>query len=396
MQLSSSTLSLSIPSHPVSSALKTDALGAVFFHPPPSSPPSPPSTATTERSSSSSSSTSSASSYAWLDRSDSSSSMLSLDRLSSFSIIDAAAVLPHPSFSADFSLEVAVQARRALQDVTNRPPLQLPSPLPLEKATVDVSPATQRGQHRTEPLPPLSSACTLHLARDHQLVLLAGQSRLHCYNPAAPYLPHRPLLLSWLLEVSATALQLPPMTVHSAVALFDHLASSHPIPLPTLQLIGLTCIFLSWKFSLPFYSQPSAARLLAFTPGLYSVPQLCQAELAALARLHWTVDVITPSHFIDQWRAMHPHDCDLWACVDQLDRLCLHAYDLRAYQPALVACGLVQAARVMVGCEEEWDLPVDMGCEVEEGEVRQCAQRVLEVYEEVHGLVDEDGVDMQE
>ena len=163
------------------------------------------------------------------------------------------------------------------------------------------------------------------------------------------------------------------------MALFDHLASTHPVPLPSLQLIGLACLLLSSKFCLPFHSQPSISLLLSLTPGLYSDSQLRDAELACLARLGWNVHIITPTHFIDAWHLhprmspTHPH---LLPAIDHLDRLSLHVYDLRASDPALIACGVVHAARAWLGMAETAS-DLAMGCDYGDDEVKACAHRLL-------------------
>ena len=391
-----------VPTVFVAAHRKAAETSVLLFRSSLTSPSSPLSTATTDASSS-------PSTTAWLDRSDSASSIDSLDwRSNSSSSISSSTLHSEriieeddeeeerevePPLLMESSTASHPTGRRALVDVTNHlPPLQLPHSQPLVKVTAE--------RPRRQLLPALSPLSMSHLAVDHQLVLLSTQSRLHCYNPSAPYLPYRPLLLSWLLEVSVEALGLPPLTVHAAVALFDHLASSHAIPLPSLQLIGLTCVLLSCKFSLPFDCQPSMSHLLSLTPGLHR-SHLCEAELAVLSRLHWNVDIITPTHFLEQWRAQYESQWGdaLWEWVDVLDRVVLEAYDLREWEVGLLACGILRAARMMMEGEDGEagaERGMDMGCEFGEVRVRGCARRVCEVYEAWHGWREDDGVEMRE
>ena len=372
-------LSVDVPPHMSGKASPPFASPALFRP-----PPSPVSTARAAVSDS-------PSSLLWMDRTDSASSVESLEWSASSASSTESSVSagelplsqePEPCGATDANH----RARRVLAELTNTAlSLTLPPSQPLTKQC-----PLNHSRPAQQPLGPLSCATARWLSLEHHHELLVSQHRHQCYNPAAAYLPYRALLLSWLLECGASPLHLPALTTHSAVGLLDHLASLHPIPLPSLQLIALTAVLLSAKFTLPWDAQPSIPLLLSLAPGLYSAEQLRDAELAVLTRLQWTVDVVTPMHFLDAWQA-HPASlpghADLWRCVRSLERSTLAAYHLRRWTVCVRACGLLYAARLCVGLPS-WSVELARVCGCVEEQVMACGSEVLTAYDrgqQTHG-----------
>src|SRR5262245_38129930 len=97
----------------------------------------------------------------------------------------------------------------------------------------------------------------------------------------------RGILNDWLIEVHST-FRLLPETLFLAVNTVDRFLSVRVVSLAKLQLVGITCLFMSCKYE--EVMSPSVSSFIKAADSSYTESEVLQAERYVLKSLDWNMN----------------------------------------------------------------------------------------------------------
>lgn len=117
----------------------------------------------------------------------------------------------------------------------------------------------------------------------------------------------RAVLFNWLLEIT-TKLQLKPRTILLCANIFDRYLAQKPIEKRTLQLLGITCLFIASKFE---DIQPPKVKDLCFLcNNIYTSQQVVELEEDVLATLKFDLVFVSALDIAEVQLAMSSVDSE--------------------------------------------------------------------------------------
>ncbi|KAK7491601.1 hypothetical protein BaRGS_00017240 [Batillaria attramentaria] len=188
-------------------------------------------------------------------------------------------------------------------------------------------------------------------ARESQLVLPCDYL---AKNPeVTPQM--RAILMDWLIQVQ-THEQMEDETLQLAVKIIDQYLARAEVPLPKLQLVGITGILIGAKFIERF--PPVSGTLCALTAGTYMAEEVLAMEKDILRELKFDVSLPVPQFFLDRYIRVHAHD-------PRVEQLALYLIDLSLpsvlfvpVAPSVLAASALYVARKVYQTDEQdtWTL----------------------------------------
>ncbi|KAK0394425.1 hypothetical protein QR680_000728 [Steinernema hermaphroditum] len=142
--------------------------------------------------------------------------------------------------------------------------------------------------------------------------------------------------VSWLYEVCQEE-RCEPVVYPLAISYFDRFCSGQNVLKRDVQLVATTSLFLASKILAPV--PISAARLVVYTDGAVTLPQLMNWEMLTVSKLDWNLSTTTALEFYDQFVYREPEmsrlDRAFCNCVHQMQKNVELATLLPSHQAAL-------------------------------------------------------------
>ena len=161
----------------------------------------------------------------------------------------------------------------------------------------------------------------------------------------------RGILIDWLVQVQVHFC-LMPETLFFAVNLINHFLSTRAISLAKLQLVGITCLFITSKVN--EIELPSTIHFLhQCTNSSYTENDIFQAERYVLKTLKWDFSYPNPIHFLQ--RVSKADECDVKATTiaKYLLKISCLEWRLLSAPPSLLAAAAFWFAHLILD-NETW------------------------------------------
>ncbi|KAJ8309501.1 hypothetical protein KUTeg_014375 [Tegillarca granosa] len=170
--------------------------------------------------------------------------------------------------------------------------------------------------------------------------------------------PHmRAILTDWLIQVQNCQQQ----TLHLTVALIDRYLNARKLSLATLQLLGISCLFIAAKYADRF------------------PPEVILMECIILKEIQFDLNILDPSGFLDRFlqieEDMHDHK--------EMENLCMYLLDLTLtshafvhYVPSVIAASSVYLGRKLLQFDECWTAGLAYYTRYSEKELVKCSQLI--------------------
>jgi hypothetical protein len=160
----------------------------------------------------------------------------------------------------------------------------------------------------------------------------------------------RGILNDWLIEVH-TQFRLLPETLFLAINIIDRFLSVRVVSLAKLQLVGITCLFMSCKFE--EIMSPSVKSFLKSADSSYTESEILQAERYVLKSLDWNMSYPNPVHFLRRVSKADEYDVNVRTVAKYLLEIPCVEWRLIAAPPSLTAAASIWLARLVLG-REQW------------------------------------------
>jgi hypothetical protein len=165
-------------------------------------------------------------------------------------------------------------------------------------------------------------------------------------KPFNVYLQHyRKELVTWMIEIAEQE-SLSLVTTSYSVSFVDRIVYLVPeIAKGSLQLLGVTCIYIAAKREEVDALVPRLSKLISFCPTGYSKQHIISTESFVLNALQWNLSCIAASHFLDYFISRgdySPNDLKrLRQYANLFAELCLREYRTERFIPSIVASSCV-------------------------------------------------------
>jgi cyclin A len=156
----------------------------------------------------------------------------------------------------------------------------------------------------------------------------------------------RNILMDWLAEV-CLEYKLENETLYLAVNLVDRFLSNYSSSKTKLQLIGITCMFLSAKYF--ELVTPNIDDYVYITDNSYSKEQIIQTELLVLNTLQWNLSAVLIPDLLSRNLIAIKSDSTTANLANYLCELSLHSYEMVQFSPSISSTSAVVIALYALG-----------------------------------------------
>lgn len=179
-------------------------------------------------------------------------------------------------------------------------------------------------------------------------------------RPSSRYLDHvqadvnakmRAILVDWLVEVTEEY-RLCADTLYQSINFLDRFLSAHHAPRSQLQLIGVTCMWVSAKYEEIY--PPTVSDFCYITDNTYDKSELIEMEEIVLKTLDYQLTVPTAKTFLRRLLQVCNPDEYLHYLSNYLTELSLLDYGMLRFLPSLIAAAAVYLANLMLK-RQPWD-----------------------------------------
>jgi G2/mitotic-specific cyclin 2 len=160
----------------------------------------------------------------------------------------------------------------------------------------------------------------------------------------------RGILTDWLIQVHSR-FRLLPETLFLCVNIIDRFLSARVVSLIKLQLVGITCMFISAKVE--EIVSPSASNFLYCADSSYSEAEILQAERYVLKTLDWNLSYPNPIHFLRRISKADQYNVQTRTIAKYLMEIQCLEWRLLSAPPSILAAASVWLARLILG-REDW------------------------------------------
>jgi len=207
----------------------------------------------------------------------------------------------------------------------------------------------------------------------HQEILAGMQKSEYnhrVYNVEAKYLRHRRVIVDWMCEVGEEY-SLNPVTIHSSVRCLDRLLGVMDVQKNKLQLVAMACILIAAKYEEQEDAIPTLAELNECSNNAFTIECIKAMEVDVLRALHWTINAITPIHFITLFQGrgiVFQNDSFeggpqsrsqvlkyIKKYVNFFAELSLQEYTFQQYLPSVMSAAIIAASRRAVKIDPMWN-----------------------------------------
>jgi len=180
----------------------------------------------------------------------------------------------------------------------------------------------------------------------------------------------RAVLIDWLIEVHRM-FKLIPETLFLCVSLIDRYLSMTPVSRDTLQLVGVTAMFIASKYE-EIYA-PECMDFVYVSDGACTKQQILKMEQTLLNTLQFNITHPTPVHFLRRYSKAAGSDYMLHTLCKYLIELSLLDVNLLQFAPSMISAASVFLGRAMVGKTPLWNPTLEHYTTYKEPQVRECA-----------------------
>lgn len=159
----------------------------------------------------------------------------------------------------------------------------------------------------------------------------------------------RGILMDWLIQVHVR-FRLLPETLFLCVNLIDRFLSARVVSLAKLQLVGVTCLFISAKFEEVI--SPSVSHFLLCADSTYTEAEILQAERYVLKILEWNLNYPNPVHYLRRVSKADGYDVKVRTLAKYLLEISCLEWRMIAAPPSLMAAASIWLARLALGYEQ--------------------------------------------
>lgn len=189
----------------------------------------------------------------------------------------------------------------------------------------------------------------------------------------------RAILVDWLVEVSEEY-KLGADTLYQAVNYLDRFLSLYATRRSQLQLIGVTCLWISAKYEEIY--PPNLSDFCFITDNTYSKEQLLQMEELILKKLNWQLTVPTTKAFLRRLLQVCNPDEHLHYLSNYLTELSLLDYNMLNFLPSVVAAAGIYLANLMLS-RIPWDSQLLHYSAYLPSDISQCVIALAAVHQAV-------------
>ncbi|NWX47861.1 CCNB1 protein, partial [Steatornis caripensis] len=159
----------------------------------------------------------------------------------------------------------------------------------------------------------------------------------------------RAILVDWLVQVQMK-FRLQQETLYMAVAIIDRFLQDNAVSKMTLQLVGITAMFIASKYEEIF--PPDIGELADITDKTCTKIQICQMEITILRALDFSVGRPLPPHFLRRASKIAEVDSKQYVLAKYLMELCIIDYDMVHFPPSKIAAAAsCLALKLLNGCK---------------------------------------------
>ncbi|NXS91320.1 CCNB2 protein, partial [Jacana jacana] len=156
----------------------------------------------------------------------------------------------------------------------------------------------------------------------------------------------RALLVDWLVQVHSK-LRLLQETLYMCVAIIDRFLQSHPVPRKTLQLVGVTAMFIASKYEELIC--PCAEDFVYITDNAYTTDELRKMEIMILKELNFSLGRPLPLHFLRRASKAGEADAQEHTLAKYFMELTLIDYDMVHHRPSEIAAAALCLSQKILG-----------------------------------------------
>ncbi|XP_009325604.1 PREDICTED: G2/mitotic-specific cyclin-B1 [Pygoscelis adeliae] len=159
----------------------------------------------------------------------------------------------------------------------------------------------------------------------------------------------RAILIDWLVQVQIK-FRLQQETLYMAVAIIDRFLQDNAVTKKTLQLVGVTAMFIASKYEEMF--PPHIGDFAYITDNTYTKFQICQMEMKILQALDFDLGRPLPPHFLRRASKIAEVDLEQHVLAKYLMELSIVDYDMVHFPPSKTAAAAsCLALKLLNGCE---------------------------------------------
>ncbi|NXN67125.1 CCNB2 protein, partial [Himantopus himantopus] len=156
----------------------------------------------------------------------------------------------------------------------------------------------------------------------------------------------RALLVDWLVQVHSR-LNLLQETLYMCVAVLDRFLQNHPVPRKTLQLVGVTALFLASKYE--ELISPCVEDFVYITDNAYTSDEVRKMEIMILKELNFSLGRPLPLHFLRRASKAGEADVKQHTLAKYLMELTLIDYDMVHHRPSEIAAAALCLSQKVLG-----------------------------------------------
>ncbi|KFQ93884.1 G2/mitotic-specific cyclin-B1, partial [Nipponia nippon] len=159
----------------------------------------------------------------------------------------------------------------------------------------------------------------------------------------------RAILIDWLVQVQVK-FRLQQETLYMAVAIIDRFLQDNGVSKKTLQLVGVTAMFIASKYEEVF--PPHIGDFVYVTDNTYTKLQISQMEMKILQALNFCLGRPLPPHFLRRASKIAEVDLEQHVLAKYLMELSIVDYDMVHFPPSKTAAAAsCLALKLLNGCE---------------------------------------------
>jgi hypothetical protein len=160
----------------------------------------------------------------------------------------------------------------------------------------------------------------------------------------------RGILTDWLVQVHVRFHMIPEI-LFRAVNMVDRFLSARAASPANLQLLGITCLFISSKVE--EIASPSIVHFLDCAGSSYTENEILQTERHVLKTLEWNLSYPNPIHFLQRVSKADGYDVKTGTIAEYLVEISCLEWRLLSAPPSLLAAAAIWLARLILD-NESW------------------------------------------
>jgi len=191
----------------------------------------------------------------------------------------------------------------------------------------------------------------------------------------------RAILIDWLIEVvEEYALKME--TLFLAVNYIDRVLERKPVARATLQLVGVTCLFVACKYE--EIHPPLVDDFVYITDNTYTRDNIIQTEKFVLSELQFELTVSTIQNFLTRFLLISEvTDLRVAHHANYLAEIALSVYSVyRKYRPSHLAASIVMVSKGAFNLQV-WSPVFEAYTSYNSADLKQCVRDIYSLHERI-------------